>query len=49
MTVLGDEFADLDALEKALADGAEAPEAVVASSRTRPVARLPTAARPAQR
>ncbi|WP_345328644.1 type I polyketide synthase, partial [Kitasatospora aburaviensis] len=31
VTVLGDEFADLDALEKALADGAEAPEAVVAS------------------
>ncbi|MCG6495748.1 type I polyketide synthase [Kitasatospora sp. A2-31] len=31
VAVLGEDFADLDALEKALADGAEAPEAVVAS------------------
>ncbi|MGW7349230.1 SDR family NAD(P)-dependent oxidoreductase [Streptomyces sp. NPDC054854] len=30
VAVLGEDFADLDALEKALADGAEAPEAVVA-------------------
>ncbi|MEU0398584.1 type I polyketide synthase, partial [Streptomyces sp. NPDC006208] len=34
VALLGDEFADLDALEQALADGAQAPEVVVAAFET---------------
>uniref|UniRef100_UPI0004CB0463 type I polyketide synthase n=1 Tax=Streptomyces sp. NRRL S-118 TaxID=1463881 RepID=UPI0004CB0463 len=36
VVVLGEEFADLDALEQAIADGAEAPETVVATVATPP-------------